>query len=216
MLMRTMVGAMIALMSFTLAVTFWIAATHFDGSRQARLNDINAIRAAYLHSDLLPEPYRAQIRALLREYVDVRVEGVISGNLEKAIPRSEEIQSLLWSRAMAGKEKTLNPVFDNFLTRSLTDVSTHHAKRVAVYREFNIPTLVWGALYAITALAMASIGCYAGLTSARRPPVVPAFVLIFSVVMILIADLDSPQSGAFRVSHKALFDLQHTMNAPDD
>lgn len=26
---RTMVGAMVALMTFTLAVTFWIAATHF-------------------------------------------------------------------------------------------------------------------------------------------------------------------------------------------
>jgi hypothetical protein len=214
-LLRTMVGAMVALMSFTLAITFWIAASHYDGARQIRLNDVNAIRAAYLRADLLPEPYRAEIQNLLRNYVDVRLEAIRTGNVERAISRSEEIQGRLWSRAVEGREKTSNPIFDTYLTQSLIDVINLHTKRVAVYQEFSIPIMVWGALYAIAALAMASIGCYAGLSGANRPPVVPAFVLIFSVVMFLIADLDSPYDGAFKVSNRALIDLRNTMSAPN-
>ena len=214
-LVRTMVRSMVTLMAFTLAVAFWIAATHFDSARQSRLNDVNAIRAAYLRADLLPEPHRTEIRNLLREYVDVRLEGIRSGNIEQAIARSEEKQSRLWSRAIAAREKTKDPIFDEYLNHSLNEVIAIHAKRVTVYREFSIPARVWVALYVITALAMASVGCYAGLTSVSRPPVVPAFVLIFSVIMVLIADLDHPRSGAFRLSNRALVDLRNMMKAPN-
>ncbi|HEY7184407.1 MAG TPA: hypothetical protein VIC84_23425 [Blastocatellia bacterium] len=214
-LARTMVRSMLGLMSFTLAFTFWIAASHFDGARQSQLNDVNAIRAAYLRADLLPEPHRTEIRNLLREYVDVRLEGVRSGKIEQAISRSEGIQSRLWSEAISAREKTKNPVFVGYLIQSLSDVIAIHVKRVAVYKEFNIPAIVWVALYMITALAMASVGCHTGLTCASRPPVVPAFVLIFSVVMVLIADLDHPRSGAFNLSDRPVVDLRNMMNAPN-
>ena len=212
-LVRTMVGAMLALMTFTLAVTFWIAATHFDGARQSRLNSISATRTAYLRADLLPEPHRTEIRNLLREDVDVRLEGVRSENIEQAVLRSEEVQRRLWSYAVAAREETKNPIFDGYLNQSLNEVIALHAKRAAVYKEFSIPGMVWVALYVITALAMGAVGCHAGLTCVNRPTVVPAFVLIFSVVMVLIADLDHPQSGAFRVSERALVDLRNMMNA---
>jgi hypothetical protein len=214
-LVRTMVRSMLGLMAFTLAVTFWIAATHFDGARQSRLNSVNAIRAAYLRADLLPEPHRTEIRNHLREDVYVRLEGVRSGNIEQAILRSEEVQSRLWSQAVSAREKTKNPIFDVYLNQSLNEIIAQNAKRAAVYKEFSIPAMVWIALYVITALAMASVGCHAGLTCVSRPPVVPAFVLIFSVVMVLIADLDHPRSGAFRVSERALVDLRSMMKAPN-
>lgn len=214
-LVRTMVRSMFGLMAFTLAVTFWIAATHFDGARQSSLNSVNVIKAAYLRADLLPEPHRTEIRNLLREDVDVRLEGVRSGNIEQAISRSEEVQSRLWSQAVAAREKTKNPIFDGYLNQSLNEVIALNAMRVAANKEFGIPAVVWVALYVITALAMASVGCHAGLTCVRRPPVVPAFVLIFSVVMVLISDLDHPQLGAFRVSEMPLVDLRNMMNAPN-
>src|SRR5262245_46041761 len=212
-LVRTVVGAMVSLLAFVLAVTFWIAATHFDGARQYRLNEANAIRVAYMHAELLPEPHRAEIRNLLREYVDVRLEEVRSGNLEQATSRGEAIQNRLWSLAAAAREKTSNPIFDGYLSRSLNELIAIHGKRVVVYREFSIPALVWVALYIVSALAMASVGFHAGLTCESRPLVVPAFVLIYSVVMILVADLDSPRAGVFRLSERALVDVRKMMGA---
>ncbi len=191
-------------MSFTLAIAFWIAATHFDGARQSRLNNANAIRTAYMRADMLPAPYRTEIRNLLREYVDARLEGTDPRNMERSIARSEEIQSRLWSMAVAAREETKDPIFDSYLNQRLNEVIALHARRVAIYKEYSIPAMVWFSLFAIMALAMASIGYQTGLTCPRRTPIVPAFVLIFSVVMVLIAELDAPHKGVFRVSYRAM------------
>ena len=79
-----MVGAMLGLVTFILAFTFWIAAAHFEPRRQSILNEANAIRTAYLRADLLPEPHRAEIRNLLREYVDIRLEGRSVGEYQSS------------------------------------------------------------------------------------------------------------------------------------
>ena len=148
------------------------------------------------------------------EYVDVRLEAIQSGNLEQAISRSEELHHRLWSQAVAAREKTSSPIFAGYFIQSLNEVIALHARRVRVALEFRIPGAIWYVLYAITTLAAASIGCHAGLTGASRPLVVTVFVLIISVVMLLIVDLDHPRRGALRVSQQVLVDLRRTMSSP--
>jgi len=211
---RSMVGTMQGLLTFILAFTFWLAATHFDAARQALINEANAIRTAYLRADLLPEPHRTEIRDLLREYVDVRLEAARSEKIEQVIARSEELQSQLWSQAVEAGEKVSSPYFTGYFIQSLNDVIALHTRRLTVGREFRIPTTIWVVLYVIMPLAAASVGCHGGLTGTRRPLVAVAFVLIISVVMTLIADLDSPRKGTLRVSQQAMVDLRKTMSAP--
>src|SRR5262249_61831533 len=62
---RSEVAAMLGLVTFILAVMFWIATSHFDSVRQAKLNEANAIRTAYLRAALLAEHHRTEIRNLL-------------------------------------------------------------------------------------------------------------------------------------------------------
>jgi hypothetical protein len=209
-----MVGSRLGLAPFILAFTFWIAATHFDATRQAKLNEANGSRAAYLRADLLLKTHRAEVRNFLREYVDVRLEAMRSGNIEQAISRSEKLHSQLWSQAVAAREKVSSPIFAGHFIQSLNEVIALHVRRVMVGLEFRIPNHIWYVLYAITALAAASVGCHAGLTGASRPLVVTAFVLIISAVMLLIADLDHPRKGALRLSQQVLVDLRRTMDGP--
>ncbi|MGE3438817.1 MAG: hypothetical protein AB7O81_24530 [Blastocatellales bacterium] len=210
---RSMVAAMLGLLTFILAFTFWIAATHFDAARQALLNQANLIRTAYLRADLLPEPHRTETRNLLREYIDVRLEAYQSGNFDQVVSRSEELHNQLWRQAVAAREKTSSPIFAGYFIQSLNDVIALHTRQLTVRQEFRIPNTIWIMLYVIMPLAAASIGCHGGLTGANRPLVAVAFVLIISVVMTLIADLDRPRKGALRVSQQALIDLRSTMNA---
>jgi len=76
-----------------------------------------------------------------------------------------------------------------------------------VQKEFNISTVVWVALYVIIALTMISIGFHAGMTNMSKTPVIPVFVVLLSVLMFLIADLDTPQVGALRVNHWSLMNF---------
>jgi len=211
---RSEVGAMLGLVTFILAITFWIAATHFDAVRQSLLSEANAIKTTYLRADLLPEPHRTEIRNLLRDYVDVRLEAVRTGKYDQAIARSEELHNRIWSQAVVAKEKTSSPIFAGYFIQSLNEVVALHTRRLTIGQEFRIPNAIWIVLFVIMTLAVMAIGFHAGLTRARRPLVVVSFVLIFSVVMTVIADLDSPRRGALKVSQQAMTDLQRMMNAP--
>jgi hypothetical protein len=211
---RLMVGSMLALLTFILGFTFWLAASHFDSARQALLNEANAIRTSYLRADLLPEPHRTEIRNLLREYVDIRLEGARSGNIQQAIDRSEKLHAQIWSQTIASREKVSSPIFTGYFIQSLNDVIALHTRRLTVGREFRIPPTIWIVLYLIMPLAAASIGFHGGLTGPSRPLVAVAFIVIISVVLTLIADLDSPRIGTLRVRQQALADLQNMMNNP--
>src|SRR6187399_1439615 len=91
-----MVGATLGLLAFMLAFTFGMAASRFDTRKQLVLDEANAIGTTYLRSAMLPER-SDDIRALLRSYVDARLEAIRSGQVAEAILRSEDIQGQLWS-----------------------------------------------------------------------------------------------------------------------
>jgi hypothetical protein len=207
------VGGILGLLAFMVAFTFGVAASHFDARRQALLEEVNAIRTAYLRADLLQDPHRSEIRNLLREYVDVRLEGRRSGKIEEAIARSEELQDRLWSQAVAARENPSNSAFIGNFIQSLNEVISLHSRRVTAGLEVRIPDIIWFVIYGITMLAAASIGYHAGLTRSRRLPVVPALILAFSVVILLIEDLDRPLGGYLEVDQQALIDLRNKMKA---
>ena len=100
------VGAIVAaglgLLAFLLAFTFGMAASRFDTRRGLVLDEANAIGTTYLRAALLPEPHRTEIRTLLRDYVDLRLEAVQPGMSVPARERSEELQSRLCAKSGFG------------------------------------------------------------------------------------------------------------------
>ena len=139
------------------------------------------------------------------------VQGSRQGNIAKAIARSEELHSQLWSRCGRRRKE---PWFDHdgaFSVQSLNDVIDLHAKRVLVGIRSRIPMSIWCVLFALTVSGMASVGYPAGLSATRRSPAMLLLVLAFAGVLFLIPDLDRGQEGFLRVSQEAMTDLQRTV-----
>ena len=67
------VGSILALLAFLLAVTMSMASDRFDTRRAIVLDEANSIGTTYLRAGYLPEPASSQIRQLLREYVPLRI-----------------------------------------------------------------------------------------------------------------------------------------------
>src|SRR4051794_34200684 len=67
------VGAVLGLLAFMLAFTFNTAASRFQDRRDVLIEDTTAIETTYLRADLLAEPERSDVRRLLREYVENRL-----------------------------------------------------------------------------------------------------------------------------------------------
>lgn len=207
-----MVGATLGLLAFLLAFTFGLAATRYDTRRQLLLDEANAVGTTYLRAEMLPEG-REEIRSLLRQYVDIRVEAFQSGDIQNAIRRSEALHNQLWERAVPIAQKHPDSIVVGHFIQSLNEVIDLHAKRLTAGVRNRIPVAIWTALYGVTILSFGALGYHAGASRARRSPAILPVALTFAVVIGLIADLDRPQEGSLIVSQQAMIDLQRSMRA---
>jgi hypothetical protein len=208
-----MVGATLGLLAFILAFTFGLAATRFDTRRQVLLDEANAIGTTYLRAGMLPDR-REDIRALLRDYVDTRLEAVRSGKVMEGIRRSEHLQDQLWAQAVAIGEHHPTSIVVGLFVQALNEVIDLHAKRVTAGLRNRIPGVIWAALFAVAGLSLAAMGYHAGLSRTSRSLAALAVAFTFAVVIGLIADLDRPQEGVLKVSQQALMDLRQSMQVP--
>ena len=208
-----MAAATLALLAFMLAFTFGMAASRFDARRDLVLEEANAIGTCYLRAQMIPEPYREEIRNLLRQYVVTRVEGVQKGRVEEAIAKSEQMQDQIWSRAAAVGEENPESIVVGLFIQSLNDVIDVHSKRVTAVLN-RIPATIWIALYFVSLLGMTATGYHSGLTGLRSTPMYVLLVLTFSAVLWLIADLDRPGAGFLRVSQHPMIELKNKLTAP--
>ena len=137
-----MAGATLGLLAFMLAFTFGMAASRFEDRRQVLLSEANAIGTTYLRAKILAEPMRTEAQNLLREYVDVRVEGAQPGKFDQAVVRSEELHGRLWkvAEAQAEKERT---VLTSLFIQSLNEVIDLHATRLLAVTRSRVPSMIW-------------------------------------------------------------------------
>jgi hypothetical protein len=208
-----MVGSVVGLFAFLLAFTFGLVAARYEARRQAVLDEANAIGTTYLRTRLLPEPQRGASAALLREYVNVRVQGAQTRNVQEAVVRSEELQGQLWAEAGRAADVDRGPITGLYV-QSLNQMIDMHAVRVQAGIRSRIPTSIWVGLFALSLLSMASVGYQSGLSATRRSPEMAVLVLAFAGVMFLIADMDRPGEGFLTVSQQATVDLKRAMDAP--
>jgi hypothetical protein len=206
-----MVGATFALLAFVLAFTFNMAASRYDLRRQLVLDEANAVGTTFIRAELLPTPYRDEIKDLLREYVNIRIEAVSHPEkLTTNLLRSEELHRLLWKQAVAVTEQYPG-LTNNLFIESLNTVIDLHSKRITAGMRERIPGTIWISIYLVACLAMMAIGYHSGISGSNRSVVVIFQALAFAAILVLIADLDRPQEGLLKVGQQAMIDLQNTM-----
>jgi hypothetical protein len=209
----TLVGATTALLAFLLAFTFGLASSRFDAKRALLLDEVNAIGTAFLRTDLIPEPHRAAVRSLLKEYVDIRVE--LARHPEKAEPlirRSGQLQGLMWPHAAALAQADLqNPPLVALFVSALNEMFDLQTKRITVGVFYQMPRALWLALFALTVLSMLEVGYLLGTSGRANGLLVLILSLSLSTVILLIADLDrsgARGAGLIKVEQQPMIDLQ--------
>jgi hypothetical protein len=206
------VGATLGLSGFMLAMTFGIAVSRFDFRREVLLDEVDAISTTYLYADFLPPDLRDDVKANLREYVDVRIAGINLGKLESALAVSQKLHQSLWSLAVAAERTSGNAVSVALFIQSLDAVLNVHTRRVEAGLGSRIPAVVWVVLYGVAALGMGEIGYQMALAGSARSIAGIGLVLSFAAVLWLVADLDRPHGGLLRVSQRAMQELRSSMS----
>jgi hypothetical protein len=202
-----MTGAHLGLLAFLLAFTFSMAAGHFDARKKVMLEETKVIGVAYLRSRLIPGQESENIRALLREYTNLR--STIGGgtDIPSLVRNSEQLQSQLWREVetlVAGDQPT---VMHSLLIQAINAVFSVHEDRLSAGLHNRIPPSIWVALYAVLLLSMVGMGYHSGMKGARSPVPTAALAVSFSMVLFLIADLDRPASGLVMTDQASMIEL---------
>lgn len=210
----TIVAATLGLLAFMLGFTFSLSASRFDSRRMVVLEESNAVGTAWLRAGLLPAPQGKTIQRLLGEYVAARLEAVQANRPQAGIAKSEALHTALWAQAKEVADQDSHSIITGLFIQSLNEVIDLHSKRVLLSLHNRIPEMVWLVLYSIAILSMAALGYQEGLSGSRRSLAVGALAVTFTVVILLIVDLDQPNKGLLRVSQGTLLELQKSISAP--
>lgn len=205
----TLEGAMLGLLALMIGFTFAMALSRFEARRDAVLAEANAIGTAALRARLLPEPQDAEVLALLKEYVEIRLEvtegAVTLDDLEGIVTRSGSLQEAMWRQAQAVAAQDAGMVPTGLFIESLNDVIDQHENRFTALRG-RVPDVVFLALYAVAAVASGFAGYASGLErGSSRLPVYLTGALIAGVIL-LIQDLDRPTAGFIMTSQQPMVD----------
>jgi hypothetical protein len=206
----SLVGAMLGLLAFILAFTFGMAFSRFDARRQLVLQEANAIGTTYLRAGLLPQTQGLEVRRLLREYADVRLN-VTAGDVQETLTKSEDMHGRLWAQAKALVREDMDPELRSLFIAGLNDLIDLHQSRKTVGLQYRIPGTVWLALYLLSVLSMLAVGYQVGMSGTRRLRGTPLLAAAFSLVILMIADIDRPGEGLMRVSQQPIADVQQMM-----
>jgi hypothetical protein len=210
-----LVGALLALMAFLLAITMGMAGDRFDTRRGLVQAEANAIRGTYLRAAYLPQPQSDQLREIVREYVPLRIgtAGMSGAEIQANIAKSNELTAQAWDITQAFiRENFSSDAYAAFVD-SLDEMTETGATRVTAISN-RVPEGIILFLIGGSVLSVGLVGYSAGLTLKRSFVAAFFLVFLFTAVLYLVLDLNQPVSGMFQISQQPLITVQQEIGPP--
>jgi len=208
-----LVGSLLALMAFVLAISLGLATDRHDARRSLVVQEANAIATAYQRADYLPAADAAQLKALLRAYLPLRIVTDTS-EVPANIVKSRELTQQMWAIEARVAQTGHSPDLMSSLGESLNDIVAVGEQRVVAGVYARVPETIVFLLLAGSALSLAMAGYDAGIKGHRSVLSAAVLIVVLAVVTTLVIDLDRPQEGFLNISQQALLDVQRSIGPP--
>ena len=205
------VSATLGLLALLLAFTFSVALDRFETRRQLVITEANAIGTSYLRAQLLDEPHRSRLSALLVAYVDNRIAlGEAKTDTQRLLATNDALLTRIWAAVAAaapsanarGMVVPLNQTFNQ-----LIDLDTE--RKVA--RLARVPSEVFVVLFLYLVMTAGMLGFV--LEDSRRRAAAGVLFVLMTVSITLIVDLNGPVSGMVVESQEPMRMLQRSLAA---
>ena len=199
-------AATLTLLGLIIGFSFSMATARYDLRKSYEEAEANAIGTEYVRADLLPAAEGAEVRALLRQYTDLRIQFYKTrdvADLRQIDADTARVQRELW--AAAAKPATAQPsAVVALAVGGMNDVLNSQGNTQAAWWN-RIPGAAWALMFAIAVFCNGLLGYGARQMEPRLFMVLP---LVVAVAFFLIADIDSPRGGVIRVHPQNLVSLR--------
>lgn len=206
-------GAVFSLLAFVLGLTFSIALDRYDARRALVAEEANAIAATYLRAELFDEPARTRLQTTLRDYAHTRIapNSLWDERMEAQLQRSLTLRARLREEARAAVLPVRETDQASYFLEAVSDVLSAGVRRQLAGKS-HIPARIMDVLLLYMLIASAALGYLAKGDNSRRPAAA-ILMLLFSIIIVLILDLDRPRTGAIAVPQQALEQLVKQLDA---
>lgn len=206
----------LGLMALLLGFTFSLAIDRYDTRRAMVLEEANAIGTAYLRTQFLPPEYAAAAGKAMTEYTQNRVDLANARYPKERDPLAKEstrLQDEIWTISAAGvRDMPSQPLASSYIGAVNNMIDIGSARVFA--RQANVPNEVM----AILLFYLALVGFLVGYAlTGRKGEMASRFLLVlFTIAIMLIIDLDRPTSGGIREPQNPMINQLASMKAKSE
>jgi hypothetical protein len=206
---ETVRTAALTLLALIIGFSFSMAVSRYDQRKNYEEAEANAIGTEYVRADLLPAEDAANVRELLRRYIDRRVAFYLARRQQQIMQinaDTEKLQAELWSGVFHPANTQPTAVIA-LAVSGMNDVLNSQGYTQAAWWN-RIPVAAWG-LMGLIAIACNLLQGY----GERGNGVLVLLILpvILAIAFFLIADIDSPRGGVIRVLPQNLLALSQSI-----
>jgi hypothetical protein len=194
------VGGIMALLGFVLALTLSFANSRYDDRRMGTLAESNAIGTAWLRAEAIGHPRGRAVGELLEQYIQVRLDYVRAdpamGTVTNLNARTNALQSEIWGHVSAIVREQPSPVTASLMASVNDAFDATTALRFAFASR--VPNQIFWLLLGMTMVGIGALGYQVGLRGKPVRGMVLLLTLTWTAVIIEIVDLASPRIGSMR------------------
>ncbi len=207
-----LLSAVLGLLALLLGFTFSLALERYEGRRDLVMGEANAIGTSLLRADLLQEPIRSSLVDALGAYVEARIAWSQLETANDSYEATASLQSRIWGLTRQALRSDPEPQITRGLMDSLNESFDLAASR-AEARHTHLPQRMLGMLLLYVALSAVMLGYVLRTGGQRHRGPATVLLVLLTIAMTLILDIDRPLSGGITVSQQPMLDLRHNIPA---
>jgi len=194
-------AGMMGLLAFLLGVSLSMASDRYQQRRDSVLAEANAIGTAWLRAAVATGAEGEAMQRLLRDYTETRI-AVVRGSSDRAETerlnqRTNSLQNEIWQLARTVAERSPTPISGLLLSslNEMIDLSLTNRRNFTSH----VPAYVLRLLLTVSIFAVGAVGYGFGLVGSRQPGLSVMLLGVWTLAIVLIIDIDRPQSGEVRI-----------------
>lgn len=192
-------SATLTLLALVIGFSLSMAVGRYDQRKNYEEEEANAIGTEFIRADLLPGPDAANVRMLLKNYLDQRIvfyQTRDEHELVEVDSTTTRLEAELWAAVRKAAVAQPNPI-TALVVGGMNDVINTQGYTQAAWWN-RIPRAAWALMVVIGVFSNLLVG-YGSRSAKPRTRLLVIMPLVVSLSFMLIADIDSPRNGIIRV-----------------